>query len=186
MTETTRRTFLQSAAVVGASMAATAPALAQSGRAPTPAAPTVALSWLEGAPLVPAGVAFGVPWPRGALAKGRAVGLRSAAGPVAAQTWPMAYWPDGSIKWTGFAIAADDKLSGLSVVPGLASPAPATRVTVRDTAQTVEISTGPLVCRIGKSGRDLVQSMVVDGREVVRYTGTPRAGSERVASAERR
>jgi hypothetical protein len=165
MTETTRRTFLQSAAVVGATMAA-APAFAQSGR-PAAAAPTVPLTWLEGAPKVPAGVAFGVPWPRGALARGSAVGLRSARGAIPAQTWPLAYWPDGSIKWTGFAIAGDDSLTGdLSVVPGAASPAPATPVTVRDSAQAVEVSTGPLVCRIGKSGRDLVQSMVVDGRQV--------------------
>jgi hypothetical protein len=37
------------------------------------------------------------------------------------QSWPLAYWPDGSIKWTGHALAADaGRATSLRVEPGRA------------------------------------------------------------------
>ena len=52
------------------------------------------------------------------------------------QTWPVAYWPDGSVKWTGHALAASPSLAGpltLTLTP-LATPdsAPATILTVAE------------------------------------------------------
>src|SRR4051794_37123428 len=58
-------------------------------------------------PLVTTGVSFGLPWVRGAVQKGESLQLVDAKGqPLPLQTWPMAYWPDGSVKWTGHAIFA--------------------------------------------------------------------------------
>lgn len=48
-----------------------------------------------------AAVTFGVPWARGALSKKDSVTLvdpKGAAAPMQAK--PLAYWPDGSVKWT--------------------------------------------------------------------------------------
>src|SRR5579875_2170543 len=78
------------------------------GRAPaaSPLTP-VALHWLDAAaPDQPQGVSWGVPWPRGAVKPGTAFQLADAGGhPLPVQTWPLAYWPDGSLKWTGNAAA---------------------------------------------------------------------------------
>jgi hypothetical protein len=44
---------------------------------------------------------------------------RSADGAaVALQTWPLAYWPDGSLKWTAHAVGAGELGARLTIEPG--------------------------------------------------------------------
>src|SRR5690242_15263551 len=54
--------------------------------------------WLDGAPpAVETGVSWGVPWPRGAVSRQQTFSLATAAGKsLPLQSWPLAYWPDGS------------------------------------------------------------------------------------------
>ncbi len=69
---------------------------------------TAAIRWLgDTAPGVASGVSFGVPWPRGAVSRTQTFSLTASdGGALPLQAWPLAYWPDGSIKWTGFAAVA--------------------------------------------------------------------------------
>jgi hypothetical protein len=131
---------------------------------------SVPVNWLDGAPpAIASGVTWGVPWRRGSVHPGQAFTLTTASGKaLPAQTWPLAYWPDGSIKFMAFAtVAGPDAAGPLRIAPG-ASAAPAIPVTVRDTAAAVEIDTGRVQCRIPKQGRSLVESMTVEGRVVAR------------------
>jgi YetA-like protein len=82
------------------------------GQKPIPAA--VQLHWLDGAPpSISQGVSWGVPWPRGAMKRETTFTLSDSKGnQVPVQTWPLAYWPDGSLKWTGHAISAAGKTAG--------------------------------------------------------------------------
>lgn len=59
-----------------------------------------ALRWLDRlAPPAHAGVAWGWPWPRGQVRRGQAFALRDGDGRLQAlQGWPLAWWPDGSMK----------------------------------------------------------------------------------------
>jgi hypothetical protein len=43
---------------------------------------------------------------------------------VALQTWPLAYWPDGSLKWTAHAVGAGELGARLTIEPGKPGPAP--------------------------------------------------------------
>ncbi|WP_322005586.1 exo-rhamnogalacturonan lyase family protein [Paraburkholderia tropica] len=74
--------------------------------------------WLDGSlratPESFTGATWGVPWPRGAVDAHSAFDLRlahaaatptSASGRVALQSWPLAYWPDGSLKWSAHTLA---------------------------------------------------------------------------------
>ena len=65
----------------------------------------VELKWLDSVKfLQPVGVSWGVPWGKGLIRKDQIFTLTSADGkstPV--QSWPLAYWPDGSVKWSAFA-----------------------------------------------------------------------------------
>src|SRR3954468_22946831 len=65
----------------------------------------VQLRWLDhAAPPATQPVSWGVPWPQGQVKKDANFVLAGAgdrALPV--QSWPLAYWPDGSLKWTGHA-----------------------------------------------------------------------------------
>src|SRR6266536_3263992 len=100
----TRRRFVACAAAAAA--AGISQALADSRDPATAAAASQpvavnSLHWLEGAPAVLPGTAFGVPWPRGTMKAVREFSLRGETGEnVPVQSWPLAYWPDGSIKWS--------------------------------------------------------------------------------------
>ena len=156
--------------VLAASLALSAAAASGTGRAkPRPSAAPVEVSWLGAAPLtVAAGAVWGMPWPRGTL--DRKTSLRAASdtgAAVALQTWPLAYWPDGSVKWTGHAIAGPGPERGFRVEPGK-PVAPATPVVVRETADLIEITAGDLVCSLPRSGRSLIDQVLVKGRETLR------------------
>jgi hypothetical protein len=135
---------------------------------------SVQMNWLDRtAPPLSSGVSFGVPWPRGAVKKEQAFTLTSSDGQtLPLQTWPLAYWPDGSMKWSGFAtVASAQSTNGpggfkLSAAPGLAVAGPTVQVRQSDTGY--EIDTGRLKVRILRFGPAIIESMIVDGREVAR------------------
>jgi hypothetical protein len=162
-----RRDFMRQAALAGAAVPlATEPAIA----APLPAAPSLDIAWLDGAP--PAsheGQSWGVPWPRGTVpARARFRATTSAGTPVVLQSWTTAWWPDGSIKWTAHAIPADEALApGLRIEPGKPA-APAQPVAVTETADSIQVSTSDVRWRIGRRGAAILQSATNGGREVLR------------------
>jgi hypothetical protein len=132
--------------------------------------PMATLHWLDGAPPVsPMGVAWGVPWLRGLVPSTAALVVKMKDGQaVPTQSWPLAFWPDGSVKWSGLAIASDSTLaSPLNVSVGDAA-APGTPVTAHEDAKSINISTGPMQCRIDKTGSNFITSLSIDGREVGR------------------
>ena len=58
--------------------------------ATTPTTPSADLHWLDGPPPAPSGSTWGVPWPRGQVAKGAAFALATADGAsVPVQSWPL-------------------------------------------------------------------------------------------------
>ena len=73
----------------------------------------VSLSWLDKSPPPSKqGVAWGVPWAKGKIQKGTTFSLTAGGQPVPVQSWPLAYWPDGSLMWTGHAISAAPGIAG--------------------------------------------------------------------------
>jgi hypothetical protein len=118
-------------------------------------------------------MSFGVAWPRGSVAKGQAFSLSNSEGrSLPVQTWPLAYWPDGSIKWIGVAtVAGPGSPHGAVLSTGAAASAPAAGPAIRigrsDT--TIEIDTGALRCRIGDWGDSIIDAIETDGREVARH-----------------
>nr|MCU0792659.1 twin-arginine translocation signal domain-containing protein [Opitutaceae bacterium] len=178
MSSLSRRAFVKTSALTAASLplasllraksepgnasastpANTAPALP--GRAP--------LNWLEGVPAHHIGAAVGVPWPRGTVKAGAPFALRTAEGAdIPVQSWPLATWPDGSLKWTGHAIPADaGRVEKLVLAPGHAPAAPATPLAVRETADAIEIDTGVITCVVPRSGPQLVSALRRAGRDI--------------------
>jgi hypothetical protein len=152
-------------------LASTAAAVEQQASAQQAAAPAtgVSIAWLDGAaPAIDTGVSWGVPWARGTVRKEQTFSLATADGKaLPLQSWALAYWPDGSIKWTGFATVAGPAASTtLRLAPGgAASPA---SVKVAESPSAIDIDTGRLQCRIAKQGASFISSMTVEGRVVAR------------------
>ena len=65
---------------------------------------------------------------------------------VEVQSWPLAYWPDGSLKWTGHAVTASAGLAGpfqLTPQPGLNEErGPLREIKYADDAAALTIDTG--------------------------------------------
>ncbi|CZR58855.1 uncharacterized protein PAC_08747 [Phialocephala subalpina] len=64
------------------------------------------LRWLEGTPIHEFGTTFGIPWLQGQhqplKTRFNCFGKEDVEVPI--QSWVTAYWPDGTVKWTGHAI----------------------------------------------------------------------------------
>ncbi|MBI5767034.1 MAG: Tat pathway signal sequence domain protein [Verrucomicrobia bacterium] len=143
---------------------------AVAGLLPLLNAAEVAVNWIETPPGAATGVSFGVPWARGAVRKEQAFALTTAAGKaLPVQTWPLAYWPDGSVKWTGVATVAPTETGGaLKLATTDRTVAAGRALGVRTTERAIEIDTGAMQCRLGTTGANLIESITMDGREVAR------------------
>jgi hypothetical protein len=88
------------------------------------------------------------------------------------QTWTLATWPDGSLKWTGHALGSDMGETALPdrlrLVPGSPPAKASSPVRVRETADAFEIEAGAIQCRIPRTGDVLVSSITRGGRTIGR------------------
>ncbi|HEX8464531.1 MAG TPA: hypothetical protein VF627_07925, partial [Abditibacterium sp.] len=130
----------------------------------------VPINWLDAkAPTLGAGVSFGVPWPRGQVQKDQNFSLSGGGKTLPTQTWPLAFWPDGSLKWSGIAVTAPPATSSqFTLSPSAAPIAPANAIQVRRSDTTVEVDTGRVRVRVPRWGTTLIDSIIVEGREVAR------------------
>jgi hypothetical protein len=126
----------------------------------------VELHWLDGAPSSPQGASFGVPWAQGKVTKDATFETTAKGKQVPAQTWNLAYWPDGTVKWTGVALCGNAGIDQLTIAAGKAVE-PITPLKVTQTDAMIEIANGGTVYRIPKSGNALIDSVTVDGRAIV-------------------
>lgn len=136
------------------------------------AAEPVRLDWLGGMPpATAANVTWGVPWPKGALPAGTPLVLNDGSGHrLETQSWPLAYWPDGTLKWTGHALSVAAGFAGpfiLTPQPGMSEEMVREheiQVTQDDTGFTID--TGALTARIARAGEDFFESLKIGDRTV--------------------
>ncbi|MGW1141137.1 exo-rhamnogalacturonan lyase family protein [Streptomyces zhihengii] len=112
------------------------------------------------------GTTLGVPWPKGAYPGNQKFALSTADGKqVPVQSWPLAQWPDGSLKWSAHAVGPETTADTFTLTAGEPA-APARRITVGRDGGTVTVDTGVIVARLGRSGSSLVKSVTRGGREI--------------------
>lgn len=131
------------------------------------AADGVDLHWLDGAPpsVSPVGTAFGVPWAQGEVDKTTPIRVVAADGSdVPVQSWPLAYWPDGSLKWTGCALPAN---AGLTKTLHLSTDTPAepsSAVSVVSDDTSITVSNGSLSVKFNTTGGTIIDSLALNGQ----------------------
>lgn len=130
----------------------------------------VSLKWLGGVnPRARTGVTWGVPWAQGVLREGEGLGL-SAEGErgqeyLPMQCWPLAFWPDGSVKWTGHAATVDGEHgTELSVVRRPSGGDAGQQLTVTEEPERIVIDTGAMTCRVSREGSVLINEITVGRR----------------------
>ncbi|MFF6989656.1 Tat pathway signal sequence domain protein [Streptomyces sp. NPDC010273] len=166
-----RRSLLKAAAVAGAAaqfswVLGAKDAQAAPGTAAADGDP-VTLDWLEDGGLGAApGSTVGVPWPMGTYQEDQTFAATDAGGAaVPVQSWPIAYWPDGSLKWTAHAVSSG---SGKLTLTAGDTAAPDKKVTVDRRGGTIDVSTGVITARIGKNGSTLIKSVTRGSTEIAK------------------
>ncbi|MBI3368786.1 MAG: Tat pathway signal sequence domain protein, partial [Burkholderiales bacterium] len=176
MTEVSRRSFFK-AGLSGLAAPGVAATAAPAAAPASDAFAHLGLRWLDDSPPALAlgqthGQTLGLPWPRGRLRPEQRFALHDgAAQSLPLQTWPMAYWPDGSLKWTGHAIPAGLHVIKPTIQPVAAdSPAPRAALTLqlREDAEAFTVDTGVLRCVVPRQGPLLMHSVLRNGREILR------------------
>ncbi|WP_294612204.1 DUF6250 domain-containing protein [uncultured Bacteroides sp.] len=136
----------------------------------------VPLQWIGNPPELDKPVSFGVPFDKGEVFPESLLQLRSANGEdIPVDTWPLAYWPDGSVKWSGVAgviPAGTEKLmlEKMGKKPKKKSkagnPNDGTSVSVTETHERIQIETGVISAYIPRQGEFLIDSLLYKGVKV--------------------
>ena len=137
------------------------------------------IRWIDGhAPAeLSGGTTWGMPFARGTVQSTDSLAVAGDGGVrVPSQAWPLATWPDGSLKWAGIAlpatnapsgtyhVTADGEAAGTAGLP----PSEGASVTVIEGADALTVDTGALRMVISRSGSSLFSSLSRDGREIAR------------------
>jgi hypothetical protein len=181
-----RRQVLAGAAAFPMSTLPSLPAYAEEERLEVAAVPEVKLSWLEGKPGSATTATWGTPWPQGAVPASRTFQVSTPDGAaVPVQSWPLGYWPDGSLKWSAHAIAPDVPADSYTLAAGTPA-APAVAVTVTDHKGYVDVDTGVVKTRIRKNGSELIGQIWRGGVEIARQGVLVALRQDRIEEDEER
>ncbi|KAL7620170.1 hypothetical protein AAE478_009163 [Parahypoxylon ruwenzoriense] len=141
----------------------------------------VTVKWIGDAPALSKGATFGLPWPKGKYQpdKTEFTGVGDDQ-EVKIQSWATAYWPDGSIKWTGHAIGASDTVyEEYKISASTTNGNPTKRLTilsqsaldVTNSTDSITVDTGRLTATFPKSGNVLVSNIKTSSGKVVGQNG---------------
>ncbi|HTU68396.1 MAG TPA: hypothetical protein VMF52_20805 [Steroidobacteraceae bacterium] len=170
-----RRQFLSTTAATTAALNLTSRAAAD-----TPAPPAVPpnpapgnwVRWLDDrAPALPQGVTWGTAWPRGRQRPARAYSLRTPSNErLPLQSWTLATWPDGSLKWSAHALAPGSNPGDgpFEVVAQAATVKPPNAIRITESPEGIDVDTGAMSCRFPRAGNVVIAAVARDGREALR------------------
>jgi hypothetical protein len=141
---------------------------------------SVKVKWLEGTPDYLGGVTFGLPWPRGQYPADST--SFTASGNADLQSWVTAYWPDGSLKWTGHALGATNSpadeytITASGAGNGNVTASRSKRqaaagnstngIQVTESDNEIIVDTGKAIATFPTSGNILVSSIKAGGKTV--------------------
>lgn len=130
-------------------------------------AQSASIDWLDAQmPTRFEGTTFGVPWPKGAVQKQQNFELTNENGAaIPVQTTPMAFWPDGSVKWTAVALGAHEKVGQSLQIKAIESSSTLKGIEWNETDTQLEINTGALRAILNKRGDVLLASLSTNGIE---------------------
>ncbi|UKS25357.1 hypothetical protein LOZ80_27720 [Paenibacillus sp. HWE-109] len=138
----------------------------------------VRVHWLEKALPNSCGVTWGVPWPQGELDRLKASSftlMNPSGDPLKIQSWPTAYWPDGSVKWTAHAASFNKPESEGYLLQAVDEESKAyqadSHLKVTQSADEVTVDTGVIRCIVGKQGKALIRALY-QGEKLISSEGS--------------
>lgn len=142
-------------------------------------ADTIRLQWIDKTPAYTVGQSFGVPFAKGTMNDYGTFTLTDADGTVIpTQSWPMAHWADGSVKWMAFyAAISPEQAAGLRLDAAAADrktvrrlsrmkPAENPGIVKTDDGNSIVVDNGIYTVTFPKSGDKVIESIEMDGKRV--------------------
>lgn len=132
----------------------------------------VPLHWIGDTPEQDKAVSFGVPFDEGDVFPATPLQLKvNEYQNLPVDTWPLAYWPDGSVKWSGVAgvIPAGTErltLEKASKKVKTTNKQPKVSISITETPENIQVETGVLSVYIPRHGEFLIDSLLYKGTKV--------------------
>lgn len=132
----------------------------------------VPLHWIGDTPEQDKAVSFGVPFDEGDVFPATPLQLKvNEYQDIPVDTWPLAYWPDGSVKWSGVAgvIPAGTErltLEKASKKVKTTNKQPKAPISITETPENIQVETGVLSVFIPRHGEFLIDSLLYKGTKV--------------------
>lgn len=132
----------------------------------------VPLHWIGDTPEQDKAVSFGVPFDEGDVFPATPLQLKvNEYQDIPVDTWPLAYWPDGSVKWSGVAgvIPAGTErltLEKASKKVKTTNKQPKPSISITETPENIQVETGVLSVYIPRHGEFLIDSLLYKGTKV--------------------
>ena len=104
-----------------------------------------------------AGISWGVPFGKSEVKKDQLFILKADAGEIPVQSWPLAFWPDGSVKWMG--MAATIPSAEKYVLEGVKSTKNSSGISIEENEKSIIVLNGDYRYEIPKKGSNLIQSI---------------------------
>lgn len=124
----------------------------------------IALQWIGDTPGVDMPVSFGVPFAPGQVKPGQSFGLLTADNrELPVDAWTLASWPDGSVKWGGFATVVPEKQGRLSLELRKRGNPLTGGIRVDQSEQQIVVHTGSLSAYFPKQGTAVIDSLTAGG-----------------------
>ena len=132
----------------------------------------VPLHWIGDTPEQDKAVSFGVPFDEGDVFPATPLQLKvNEYQDIPVDTWPLAYWPDGSVKWSGVAgvIPAGTErltLEKASKKVKTTNKQPKAPISITETPENIQVETGVLSVFVPRHGEFLIDSLLYKGTKV--------------------
>jgi hypothetical protein len=134
----------------------------------------IKVKWLGERPVEKGGVTWGIPWKKGSLDRNTSLSAEADNGDkIVLQSWPTAYWPDGSVKWTAHASSFTEVVpKEFYVLAGKEERKEnsSEKISVKETAEAIEIDTGAVICSFNKKGSNLINNIKI-GDNIIGESG---------------
>lgn len=125
----------------------------------------ISLKWIGEKPAQTTAVSWGVPFEKGKIKNNQSFQLTDEKKQtIDHQTWPMAYWPDGSVKWLGF--AATVQPSEKYYLQTTKAENTVSKISVINLPEGIKISNGQLSCEINKKGNHIIKYLKINNKTI--------------------
>ena len=123
------------------------------------------LHFIGGQPLTDTPASFGIPFLQGELSPDAAISLHDANGnAIPSDCRPLAYWPDGSVKWAGVDALIPQSADTISFSTTTKKEHAAQTIRITETPTHITINTGKLQAFIPKHDDNLFDSLQLNSQ----------------------